>query len=42
VPHWHTVVGISMSYPVTWALTALALTVYYFKGNWLPKPAAAD
>ena len=42
VPHWHTVVGISMSYPVTWALTALALTVYYFKGNWLPKPRAAD
>ncbi len=37
VPHWNTVVGISMSYPVTWALTAIALAVYYLTGSWMPK-----
>lgn len=37
VPHWHTVMGISVSYPVTWFITALAFVIYYYKSNWLAR-----
>ena len=37
VPHWHTVMGISVSYPATWFATATAFVVYYYKGNWLAR-----
>ena len=35
VPHWHTVLGVSMSYPVTWFVTAVVFIVYYARGKWL-------
>jgi Na+-driven multidrug efflux pump len=31
-----TVTGVALIYPLTWALTAISLFVYYKKGNWLP------
>lgn len=37
VPRWHTVMGVSMSYPVTWCVTAAVFVVYYFKSNWLSR-----
>lgn len=41
VPSWHTVLGISLSYPITWAITALVFVIYYFKGNWLRRLQSA-
>ncbi len=37
VPYWHTVLGVSMSYPVTWFATAAAFVLYYAKSNWLQR-----
>ena len=37
VPFWHTVMGISMSYAFTWAVTALAFLIYYNKSSWLSR-----
>lgn len=37
VPVWYSVQGISMSYPVSWVITAIVLAVYYFKSNWLAR-----
>lgn len=34
VPHWNTILGVSISYPVTWAVTALVFAVYYRHGAW--------
>ena len=31
VPHWHTIQVVIISYPITWALTSLAFTVYYLR-----------
>ena len=39
VPRWHTVMGISVSYPVTWFITALTFVIYYYKSNWLARCA---
>ncbi|MBR3560845.1 MAG: MATE family efflux transporter [Oscillospiraceae bacterium] len=39
VPYWHTVMGISMSYPVTWFITAVTFVIYYYKSNWLTRCA---
>ena len=41
VPHWNTVMGVSMSYPVTWVITAAAFAVYYRFGGWLERCAGA-
>lgn len=35
VPRWNTIRTVSISYPVTWAVTALVLAVYYKRGRWL-------
>jgi len=35
VPHWHTVLGVSVSYPITWAITAAVFLVYYLRSDWL-------
>lgn len=35
VPRWHTVMSVSLSYPITWCVTAAVFVVYYLKGNWL-------
>ena len=37
VPHWNTVRGISMAYPVSWVTAAAAMIVYYFKSGWLER-----
>ncbi len=42
VPSWHTVMGISMCYPFTWIVTAVAFSLYYFKGNWLKRCIASS
>ena len=39
VPHWHTVMGISVSYPATWFITAAAFVVYYYRSDWLKRCA---
>ena len=31
VPRWHTIEAVTISYPVTWGLTSLAFTIYYFR-----------
>ena len=37
VPYWHTVIGVSVSYPVTWFVTAVAFVIYYNKSDWLTR-----
>jgi len=39
VPRWHTVMCISVSYPVTWFITAATFVIYYYKSNWLARCA---
>ncbi|MBR3752885.1 MAG: MATE family efflux transporter [Ruminiclostridium sp.] len=34
VPHWHTLLGISVCYPLSWLVTAAILIVYYRKADW--------
>ena len=35
VPTWHTLLGISICYPLSWLLTALIFVFYYFRTDWL-------
>lgn len=42
VPVWHTVMGISMCYPLSWIVTAAAFVLYYFKSDWLKRCIAAS
>ena len=37
VPVWNSVMGISMSYPFTWTVTALAYIIYYLRSGWLAR-----
>jgi len=37
VPSWHTVLGVSLSYPITWFVTAVVFILYYSKSNWLSR-----
>ena len=39
VPRWHTVAGVSASYPFTWIVTALTFVLYYFRSDWLARCA---
>ncbi len=32
--YFPTLMGVSLCYPVSWLITAVALTIYYFKGSW--------
>ena len=34
VPHWHTLLSISICYPVSWLVTAVVLIIYFKKANW--------
>lgn len=36
VPAHHTVKAVILSYPITWIIASAAMTVYYFKAQWLP------
>ena len=40
VPGWHTVYATSISYPITWAVTATAFIIYYFMVRRRMMPAA--
>ena len=42
VPHWHSVAGVSVSYPFTWGVTALVFLIYYKKSNWLERCRAVE
>ncbi len=33
-PFYHTLGGLTMCYPVSWFLTAVALTIYYYRQGW--------
>lgn len=37
VPVHHTVTTVLLSYPITWTITSLALTLYYRFGHWLER-----
>ncbi len=37
VPHYHTVLGVSVSYPFSWITTASVFILYYLKSNWLAR-----
>ena len=37
VPQWHTILAVSMSYPITWFVTAAVFVIYYSKSNWLER-----
>jgi Na+-driven multidrug efflux pump len=37
VPNWHTILGVSLSYPITWFVTAVVFVLYYSKSNWLAR-----
>lgn len=40
VPAHHTIEMVEASYPITWAVTSLALLIYYRFGKWLEPPKA--
>ncbi|WP_368019915.1 MATE family efflux transporter [Intestinimonas massiliensis (ex Afouda et al. 2020)] len=40
VPVHHTIEMVEASYPITWAVTSLALLIYYRFGKWLEPPKA--
>ena len=37
VPRWPTELGVAVSYPITWFVTAAAFVLYYWKGQWLER-----
>lgn len=39
VPRFRTVLSVSLSYPITWAVTAVAFVIYYYKSDWLTRCA---
>ena len=37
IPYWHTLLSISISYPLSWLITAAILIIYFKKANWAAK-----
>ena len=37
VPYWHTVLGISVCYPLSWIIAAVAFLCYFFRSDWLKR-----
>ncbi len=37
VPRFHTLLCVSLSYPITWFVTAAVFIIYYYKSNWLSR-----
>ena len=35
VPFWNSIAAVSLSYPITWCITALAFIWYYRRGAWM-------
>lgn len=40
-PHFNTVLGLLVCWPISWVATAVALIIYYKKGGWLKKVMTA-
>lgn len=36
----HDIHVVFVAYPITWALSGVIFTIYYFKSNWLQPPAS--
>ena len=41
VPAHHTLLAVEASYPITWAVTSVAILLYYRFGRWLHPPKKA-
>lgn len=39
VPHWHEILGITISYPISWIMTSLAFILYYSRAKRRLMPA---
>ncbi len=39
-PHYHTIGGLSLCYPISWFTTALALGIYYKKQGWFSRQSS--
>lgn len=37
IPHWHTLLSISVCYPLSWLVTAAVLIIYFKKANWIAR-----
>lgn len=37
VPGWHTIMSVSIIYPISWAISVTAFIIYYAKGSWLSR-----
>jgi len=42
VPIWHTLLGLSIIYVISWAVTATAFIIYYLRGSWLRSGAIKE
>ena len=40
VPHFHTILMVEASYPITWALASILFAVYYLRGGWMQRCVA--
>lgn len=41
VPHFHTILMVEASYPITWSLASILFAVYYLRGGWMQRCIAA-
>lgn len=41
VPHFHTILMVEASYPITWALASILFAIYYLRGGWMQRCIAA-
>lgn len=41
-PFYHTIGGLSLCYPISWCMTAIALCTYYKKQGWFSRSASAE
>lgn len=37
VPHFHTILMVEASYPITWSLASILFAVYYLRGGWMQR-----
>lgn len=40
VPHFHTILMVEASYPITWALASILFAAYYLRGGWMQRCVA--
>lgn len=41
VPHFHTILMVEASYPITWSLASILFAAYYLRGGWMQRCIAA-